>query len=75
MRFIGSSAVRAKVETTAIRRSSTMIGLGPHEMDAWFWVFNIGLTAILVLLAVLSVVIAVRATRDRPPQSGQRGQP
>lgn len=52
-----------------------MIGLGPHEMDAWFWVFNIGLTAILVLLAVLSIVIAVRATRDRPPPSAHRGRP
>lgn len=52
-----------------------MIGLGPQEMAAWFWVFNIGLTAILVLLAVLSIGIAVRATRDCPPPSGQRGQP
>ena len=50
-----------------------MIGLGPHEMDLWFWVFDIGLTAVLGLLAALLIVFALRVTRERPRASARRG--
>lgn len=43
-----------------------MIGNGPHEMDPWRWIFDVGPTEFLVLLAALTTFIAVRATRDRP---------
>ena len=48
-----------------------MIGLGPHEMDVWFWVFEIGLTAVLGLLAALSIV-ALRVTREQSRASVRR---
>lgn len=50
-----------------------MIGLGPHEMDVGFWVFEIGLTVVLGLLATLSIVLALRVTRERPRASVRRG--
>lgn len=39
---------------------ASMIGLGTHEMTPWLRAFSIGLTALLVLLAALSFVIALR---------------
>lgn len=48
---------------------ASMIGLGPHEMTAWLWVFSIGLAASLALPAALSFFVALRVTR-RPERSG-----
>jgi hypothetical protein len=70
--FTGSSAAGARVEKTAIE-GGQVIGLGPHEMDVWFWVFEIGLTAVLALLAALSIVAALRVTRERPRASVRGG--
>lgn len=50
-----------------------MIGLGPHEMDVGFWVFEIGLTVVLGLLAAPSIVVALRVTRERPRAPVRRG--
>ena len=50
-----------------------MIGLGPHEMDAWLWGFNVGLTVVLVVLTLLSLRVAVRATRAGRGTSNDRG--
>ena len=72
MGFTGSSAAGARVENTTIE-GGYVIGLGPHEMDVWFWVFEIGLTIVLGLLATLSIVLALRVTRERPRGSVRRG--
>jgi hypothetical protein len=45
-----------------------MIGLGPHEMGAGDWIFLAALQLSLVLLAIVAVWLAVRATR---PGSGR----
>ena len=50
-----------------------VIGLGPHELDVWIWVFEIGLTAVLGLLAAPSLVAALRVTCERPRSSVRRG--
>lgn len=50
-----------------------MIGLGPHEMDTWLWASNVGLTVVLVVLALLSLRVAVRATRAGQGTSNDRG--
>lgn len=36
-------------------------------MSIMLWVFDVGLVAVLALLTALSLLIAVRATRHRPP--------
>ena len=41
---------------------ASMIGLGPHEMTAWLWVFSAGLTVTLVLSVPLALYVAVHAT-------------
>ena len=40
---------------------ASMIGLGPHEMTAWLWVFSVGLAVTLVLSVPLALYVAVRA--------------
>ena len=52
-----------------------MIGLGPHEMDAWLWAFDVGLTVAFVLMAALSIGIALRTTGERRRSTGQHGYP
>lgn len=52
-----------------------MIGLGPHQMSTMLWVFEIGLVTVLVLLTLLSVSVAVRATRHRPPSDHASAHP
>lgn len=49
---------------------ASMVGLGPHEMTGWLWVFSIGLTISLALLAALSFFVAWRMT-GRLEQSGR----
>jgi len=49
---------------------ASTIGLGPHEMTAWLWVFSAGLTVTLVLSVPLALYVAVHATgRQRQARS------
>ena len=43
-----------------------MIGLGPHRMTTFDWVFSLGLTAVLVLLAIVVVWWVARSLQERP---------
>ncbi len=49
-----------------------MVGLGPHEMSAWLWVFSVGLAVGLTGLSALSIYIAVRATDIREGRKAGR---
>ena len=51
---------------TATIEGGQVIGLGPPELDVRFWVFEIGPTAVLGLLAAPSIVVALRTTCDGP---------
>ena len=41
-----------------------MIGVGPHTMSTGAWVFVVALQVGLLALAVLALLLAVRATRS-----------
>ena len=44
---------------------ASMIGLGPHDMTGWAWVYMTLITVFWAVGAVAAVYIAVRLTRDR----------
>lgn len=41
---------------------ASMIGLGPHEMTGWLWVFSIGSIVVFLALAAVFYGVALRAT-------------
>ena len=41
---------------------ASTIGLGPHEMTTWLWLFSVGLAVALVLFVPRALYVAVRAT-------------
>lgn len=41
---------------------ASMIGLGPHEMTGWLWVFSAGLVVVFAALTAVSIHVALRLT-------------